>query len=425
MSTTQTVPQGKDTAIAGDLYMSFELGDKSWKVTTSDGQRGPSRYNVDAGDTAAVAHCIGKVLERCKLEPQAKVHSCYEAGRDGWWLHRWLIEQGIDNIVVDSSSIEVNRHARRAKTDRLDGDKLLAMLLRHHRGERVWSVVHEPTPEDEDARRMHRELARLTQERTAHMNRIGSLLVLHNLRPHVIIGGRDWPAWWARHGEQIPPLLRAEIERESARLTLVKQQVKALEAERRQELADGKQPLVAQLARLRAIGPKGAWVLVKELFGWRRFANRRELAGCLGLAPTLQGLPQQVKCVYPSSLPVRSSGFAIVESRCGLAMLQTVIRAAHPLRTLMKDARGGLIPYARKAVAVSRGCSGTPRAGPTLFHHYEPSSGGGNQFGAVAGFEGSSCCSMGHAGITNCSPRDSTAQAMRAFLAAIATTARQ
>ena len=81
-------------------------------------------------------------------------------------------------------------------------------------------------------------------------------------------------------------MLRAEIERESARLALVKQQVKALEAARRQELADGKQPLVAQLAQLRAIGPKGAWVLVKELFGWRRFANRRELAGCLGLAPT-------------------------------------------------------------------------------------------------------------------------------------------
>ena len=116
MSTTQTVPQGKDTAIAGDLYMSFELGDKSWKVTASDGYRGPSRYNVDAGDTAAVAHCIGQARERCKLEPQARVHSCYEAGRDGWWLHRWLVEQGVDNIVVDSSSIEVNRHAKRAKT---------------------------------------------------------------------------------------------------------------------------------------------------------------------------------------------------------------------------------------------------------------------------------------------------------------------
>ena len=220
------------------------------------------------------------------LQAQAKVHSCYEAGRDGWWLHRWLLEQGIDNIVVDSASIEVNRHARRAKTDRLDGDKLLAMLLRHRAGERVWSVLHEPTPEDEDARRTHRELARLTQERTAHTNRIGSLLVLHNLRPRIIIGGRDWGRWWNNHFEQVPPALRAEIERESARLALVKQQVKALEAARRQELADGKQPQVAHLSRLRAIGPKGAWILVKELFGWRRFANRREVAGCLGLAPT-------------------------------------------------------------------------------------------------------------------------------------------
>ena len=147
-------------------------------------------------------------------------------------------------------------------------------------------MLHEPTPEDEDARRTHRELARLMHERTAHTNRISSLLVLHNLRPRIVIGGRDWAGWWERHGTQVPPVLRAEIERESARLALVKQQIKALEAARRQELEDGKQPLVAQLAQLRAIGPKGAWVLVKELFGWRRFANRRELAGCLGLAPT-------------------------------------------------------------------------------------------------------------------------------------------
>lgn len=225
-----TILQGQDTEIQADLYMSFELGDKKWMLTPSDGRRGPSRYSVDAGDTAAVADCIRKARERCKLEPQAKVHSCYEAGRDGWWLHRWLLEQGIDNIVVDSASIEVNRHARRAKTDRLDGDKLLAMLLRHRTGERVWSVLHEPTPEDEDARRTHRELARLSKEQTAHTNRISSLLVLHNLHPRIIICGRDWARWWERHGEQVAPALRAEIERESARLALVKQQVKALEA---------------------------------------------------------------------------------------------------------------------------------------------------------------------------------------------------
>ena len=123
MTTNQTVLQGKDTATQGRLYMSFELGDKSWKLTMSDGRRGPGRYNVDAGDSAAVLDCISKARARCGLSAEAKVHSCYEAGRDGWWLHRWLIERGIDNIVVDAASIEVNRRARRANTDRFDGDK--------------------------------------------------------------------------------------------------------------------------------------------------------------------------------------------------------------------------------------------------------------------------------------------------------------
>lgn len=286
MTSPETVLRSDDTTNGSDLYLSFELGDQRWTLTLSDGRRSPSRHAVAAGDTVAVAECLRKLKLRCKLEPSATVHSCYEAGRDGWWLHRWLRAQGIDNIVVDSASIEVNRRARRAKTDRLDGDKLLAMLLRHRAGERVWSVLHEPTPEQEDARRTHRELERLLHERIAHTNRISSLLVLHNLRPELVIGGRDWAKWWERYSAQVPPVLRAEIERESARLALVKQQIKALQAEQRQALAEGLQPRVAQLVRLRAIGPKSAWVLDKELFGWRRFANRRELAGCLGLVPT-------------------------------------------------------------------------------------------------------------------------------------------
>ena len=164
MTSPETVLHDKDTAIDADLYLSFELSDKRWKLTMSDGRRGPSRYSVCAGDRPAVLDCIGKAKARCRLDAEAKVHSCYEAGRDGWWLHRWLLEQGIDSIVVDSSSIEVNRRAKRAKTDRLDGDKLLGLLLRYHGGERrVWSVLHEPTPQQEDARRTHREIAQLTQ----------------------------------------------------------------------------------------------------------------------------------------------------------------------------------------------------------------------------------------------------------------------
>ena len=132
MTSPETVLRDNDTTSGTDLYLSFELGDKRWTLTLSDGRRGPSRYTVSAGAQAEVVACIDKARRRCRLAASAPVHSCYEAGRDGWWLHRWLREQGIDNIVVDSASIEVNRRARRAKTDRLDGDKLLAMLLRHH-----------------------------------------------------------------------------------------------------------------------------------------------------------------------------------------------------------------------------------------------------------------------------------------------------
>jgi transposase len=241
---------------------------------------------VSAGDTAAVLECITKAKARCGVPPAAGVHSCYEAGRDGFWFHRWLIEQGIDNIVVDSSSIEVNRRARRAKTDRLDGDKLLAMLIRYHAGERrAWSVVRVPTPEQEDARRAHRELGRLGQERTAHINRIRALLVLQNLRVKYV-GGRLWQRWWVGHADELPPGVRAEIDRESERLSLVRAQIRTLEAEQGQAVAAETEPQVAGLARLRGIGVRSGWVLVKELFGWRRFRNRREVAGCLGLAPT-------------------------------------------------------------------------------------------------------------------------------------------
>ncbi len=286
MNATGTTLQGKLTAEASELYMAFELGEKNWKLALGDGVRSPSRYTVVAGDTAALLECIAKAKARCGLAPEASVHSCYEAGRDGFWLHRWLIAQGIDNIVVDSASIEVNRRARRTKTDRLDGDKLLSMLLRYHADEpRVWSVVRVPTPEQEDARRAHRELGRLGHERTAHINRIRALLVLNNVRVKYV-GGRLWQRWWTGHAQELAPGVRAEIERESERLLLVKKQMDTIEAQQRQAVAADSEPQVARLAQLRGIGMSSGWVLAKELFGWRGFRNRREVAGCLGLTPS-------------------------------------------------------------------------------------------------------------------------------------------
>src|SRR5215831_10319460 len=132
MATTRTAPRSQLTTKPVDLYMSFELGDKRWHISIGDERRSVSRYSVEAGQTEEVADCIAKAAARSN--GKARVHSCYEAGRDGWWLHRWLTSVGVDNIVVDPASIEVNRRARRAKTDRLDADKLLAMLIRHQVG---------------------------------------------------------------------------------------------------------------------------------------------------------------------------------------------------------------------------------------------------------------------------------------------------
>jgi len=284
MDAPETTLHGKDTGAAGQLYMAMELGDKKWQLVLSDGKRAPSHFTVDAGDQGAVLQAIARAKVRCGLSGEVVVHSCYEAGRDGFWLHRWLVAQGIDNIVVDSASIEVNRRQRRAKTDRLDGGKLLSMLLRYHGGERrLWAVLRVPTVAEEDGRRLHRELGRLQQEHTAHGNRIRSLLVLHNLRPKGI-GGRRWAGWWQRHAELLPPSVAAEIEREVARLALVKAQMKALETAQREAVKEGKQKQVAQLYALCGIGLSSGWLLSKELFGWRQFHNRREVAGCLGLA---------------------------------------------------------------------------------------------------------------------------------------------
>jgi transposase len=286
MDAPDTALRGQDTTIVGRLYVAFELGDRSWKLSLGDGVRAPSRCTVTAGDTAAVAMAIAKAKVRCHLAADAPVRSCYEAGRDGFWLHRWLSGQGIANLVVDAASIEVNRRARRAKTDRLDSDKLLSMLMRYYGGERrVWAIARIPTPEQEDERRVHRELGRLRQERTAHSNRIRSLLVLHNLRVERI-GGRAWAHWWAQQAGQLLPGLRAEIEREFERLSLVARQIRTLEVQQERQVRSGAQPAIAVLSRLAGIGTGGAWTLVKELFGWRQFHNRREVAGCLGLAPT-------------------------------------------------------------------------------------------------------------------------------------------
>jgi transposase len=277
-----------DTSVALMLYMALELSGAKWKVAIGDGKRAPSQHTLKAADVLGLLGVIEKAQKRCKLTGAVRVMSCYEAGRDGFWLHRWLLEQGIANVVVDSSSIEVNRRARRAKSDGLDAAKLYEMLVRYVGGERrVWAVVRVPTVEQEDARRLHRELERLKKERNAHVSRMCSLAVLHNVHLERV-GGRGWGERLQALEGRLPAGLWQELARETRRLELVNTQLAALEGERQaqvQAMVEQGGPLGA-LLRLRAIGVQSAWVLVREVFGWRRFANRRELAGCVGLCPS-------------------------------------------------------------------------------------------------------------------------------------------
>src|SRR5579864_9195643 len=156
------------------MYVSFELGVDEWKLgfSTELGAK-PRVRAMPARDLKQLAREIAAAKQRFGLSATAAVRSCYEVGRDGFWLHRHLTSTGIDNRVVDSSSIEVNRRQRRAKSDGLDVRKLLGMLIRYHAGEsRVWSVLRVPSVEDEDRRHLHRELRTLKKERIRVTNRI-------------------------------------------------------------------------------------------------------------------------------------------------------------------------------------------------------------------------------------------------------------
>jgi transposase len=219
------------------------------------------------------------------------VKSCYEAGREGFWLHRYLVAGGVENLVVDSSSIEVNRRAKRTKTDRLDVGKLLSMLIRYHSGEKkVWSVVHVPSVEAEDNRHLHRQLLTLKRDRTSHINRIRGLLATQGVRVPLranFLERLDSVLLW--DGSVLPPGLRARVKRAYAGLTSVKQQIEEVEAERREKILTWEDPSadkVRQLLRLRGIGENSSWLFVMEFFGWRSFRNRREVGGLAGLTPT-------------------------------------------------------------------------------------------------------------------------------------------
>lgn len=273
------------------LYLAFELSNSKWKLgfTTGLGQK-PREINIPARDLDRLHRAILTAKARFGLPESARMLSCYEAGRDGNWLHRHLVERGVENVVVDPSSISVKRKARQAKTDRLDVRKLLKHLIRAQDDPKEWSLVNVPSVEQEDRRHLHRELEVLKRERTRHTNRIKSLLALHGITMEVKSDFLERLAelrLWDHSA--LPRQVRSCMEREYERRQLVHRQIVALEAERRQALRESEDP-VAQTARrlmeLRGIGPCSAWLFSSEMFSWREFRNRRQIGSLAGLTPT-------------------------------------------------------------------------------------------------------------------------------------------
>jgi transposase len=287
---TEATRHVHSTLNASALYMALELSKKTWIVALGDGRR-QRQVGVCAGDRGGLLERIRRAKEVFGLAAEVPVYSCYEAGRDGFWIHRWLQSEGVDNVVIDPLSIETNRRRRRAKTDRLDAERMLRKLLQYLGGDKqVWSVVRVPTVEEEDRRRLHRERDRLKKERGQHAVRINALLALHGqsdkLRagfPERVEGMRQWD------GSPLPPELRDELVREWERLELARQQKRQLEREineRTKQAATPQHQQVRMLAHLRGVGVVSSWALVMEFFGWRTFDNGKEVGGASGLAGT-------------------------------------------------------------------------------------------------------------------------------------------
>ena len=292
MTTATPLRLAHETTERPALFLAFAWGINQWQLgfTTGAAQR-PRERHVPARNLEAVREESRRAKQRFGLPEEARGISCYEAGRDGFWLHRWLVTQGVVNCVVDSSSIEVNRRHRRAKTDRLDVQKLLTMLLRHTAGERkVWRIVRVPSGEAEDRRQLHRALTTVQRDRTRGINRIKGLLASHGLVmprdgdcPQPLEPLRRWD------GTPLPAGLRHRLGQEWEHVTALTQRIAQLETARRavlQTAEDAVPKKVQQLLMLKGMGLNRAWLFVMECFGWRALRNRKEVGALSGLTPT-------------------------------------------------------------------------------------------------------------------------------------------
>ena len=289
MTTSPTATSGEQT-----LHAALELSKNSWLLAIQSlGRDNPSLHPIRGGDADGLIAKLDAARDRqANVSGQVpKVVLCYEAGYDGFWLARFLEQRGIECLVMEPASLQVNRKARRVKTDRIDVEKMLRTLIAWCRGERhVCSMVVIPSVEEEDLRRSHRERDRLVRERTAHINRIKGLLFGQGIR------GIDVKRHYktlvpadlvTKDGRPLPERLGREIAREIERLALLQEQLREIERER--DLAPTSCPDTErkrhQLLRLNGIGVASAAVLAREVY-YRQFANRGQVASYLGVTPS-------------------------------------------------------------------------------------------------------------------------------------------
>jgi transposase len=273
------------------LHVALELGQDKWVLASAtEAAQRPRLRSVPARDLNRFAEEIAKAKARFGLPADAPVRTCYEAGRDGFWLHRALQQRGIDHVVVDSSSIEVDRRSKRVKTDPVDATKLVSLLCRYHSGERrVWRVVRVPAVVDEDRRQLHRGLKDLQRQQTECSNRIKGLLASCGLDAAVdakfrttLAALRDWA------GQPVPAGLQQRILQEFTVWEALHRQVRDAANEQERRLREDQEPYldsVRRLLGLKAVGVRSAWILVTELFAWRDIKNGKELGALVGLTP--------------------------------------------------------------------------------------------------------------------------------------------
>jgi transposase len=285
----------------------IEMSQSSWLVAglVPGVERRPlKKLSPDAGGLLELLHRWRREAERSGRAIR-RMTVAYEAGRDGFWLARWLRAQGIEAHVIHPNSIAVSREHRRPKNDRIDTELLMRSFLGWLRGEpRHCHMVAIPTVEEEDARRPSRERENLVAEQTRLVNRMKAMLArfgIGNFKPTLRKAEERLASLRTAEGTPLPALTLAELGRDVVRLRLVRAQIKEIETARLQRLAqapkgNGPPAMVRLLARVMGIGIETADMLVSEVLS-RTLRDRRAVARYVGLtgAPDESGARRREK----------------------------------------------------------------------------------------------------------------------------------